>query len=459
MSFFSQLSQNVTESPGNSSVANLNAGATFTGTKQSTLGVAGIQINLKTDQNCTIYVDQSMDDVPNWDITDAFNYYASKGGTGFTVQATGKNVRVRVTNLNATTATTYFRLALVLCPIVESLPRALSAEGNLKVGVYEIEGDFDTRVEVTPMNALKVAQDTRLVGSAFSAGFDTNFWMLTTATGTSTATVAARVLTLATNPTGVGSGNSVIVNSVRTARYSGGQPNYYRGVVRCPAVTGANTRRWGAFNANDGYFFEHDGTTMKVNTRKATVDGSAVASGSFNGTLGSTYTLDANVNTFEIHWTNRSAWFFINGVLLHKLSATTATLTATNHLQIGMECTNGANTNNNTLEIWTSTILREGPLLNLPQSYRIAANATATLKAGPGNLHRVIVGTLNTTAGTLTLYDNTAGTGTVISVVSTQKVTQGNLVPISLDFGGMPFNTGLTIVHAGGAADYTVIYE
>ena len=61
MSFFSKFEQNVRASAVNSSVANLNAAATFTGTIDSTLGIAGIQISLKTDQNCTVYVDQSQD--------------------------------------------------------------------------------------------------------------------------------------------------------------------------------------------------------------------------------------------------------------------------------------------------------------------------------------------------------------------------------------------------------------
>ena len=42
--------QNVKTSPSNSSVINLAAGASFTGTYISTYGVAGIQVNVKCDQ-------------------------------------------------------------------------------------------------------------------------------------------------------------------------------------------------------------------------------------------------------------------------------------------------------------------------------------------------------------------------------------------------------------------------
>ncbi len=454
MSFFSELRQNVQVSAANSSTANLGAGATFTGTGESTQSVVGIQVNLKSDQNCTIFIDQSIDNV-NWDITDQFNYHTNKGGYSFTVQATASYFRVRIVNLNATTATTTFRLQTVLCPIVEAIPRALSEEGNLKVGVYEIEGNFETRVEVTPMSALKVAQSTRLVGATLTGVFDTNFWVKSVQTGTGDATVAGRVMILAT---GVTSASSIVVNSVRTARYSGGQSNYYRGVVRLPAVTGVNTRRWGAFNVQDGYYFQHNGTTLSINSRKGGADGTPVSSGSFNGTIGPTYEPDANPHTYEIHWTNKSTWFFIDDVLLHKLSNATSTLTNTLHFQIGSECTNGANVINNTLEIWSATISRTGVLLNQPQSMRLSTLATTVLKTGPGNLHSVIFGNMPTANGTITIYDNTSAAGTILWNAVVQRAA-GVFTPVSVDFKGLPFNIGLTVVQATNAADFTVVYE
>jgi hypothetical protein len=459
MSYFSKLKQDVVESPGNSSTANLGAGATFTGTAQTTFGVAAIQINFKADQNCTIYVEQAPDAVPNWDISDAFTYYASKGGTGFTVQATGANVRVRVTN-NGSSATTYLRLATVLCPIVEALPRSLSEEGNLKVGVYEIEGDFETRALVSPMNALKVTEGVKLVGTTFGDIFDGNFWVQTTASGSSTVTVSGGTLTLATGTT---TGSSNIVNSQRTARYMAGSSNFYRGQIRLPAVTGANTRRWGAFNATNGYFFKHDGTTLSVVCRKGGVD-TEVASGSFNGTLGATYSPDTNTHTYEMYWTNKSVWFFFDGVFLHKTTGSATTLTNTTHLQIGMECTNGANVNNNTLAVRVCSISRLGHISSNPTSARINTLATQVLKYGPGQVHRIIIGTLPVASGTVTIYDNTSAAGTVLWSGTLLRGTSSGggvaaNIPQSLDFGGLPFNLGLTVVTAGNAPDMTIIYE
>ena len=55
----STVTQNIIASPTNSSTVNLNAGQTFTGTSVNTLTISAIQVLLKTDQNCTVWVDQA----------------------------------------------------------------------------------------------------------------------------------------------------------------------------------------------------------------------------------------------------------------------------------------------------------------------------------------------------------------------------------------------------------------
>lgn len=456
MSFFSKLQQNVQVSDGNSSTSNLDGYGTFTGTIQDTLGVAGIQVNLSCDQNCRVYIDQSMDNTPNWDITDEMQYHSSYDGDSWTIQATASYVRIRVQNQSAT-ATTWFRLQTALCPIVEAIPRSLSENGYFKVAIEEIIGKYDTDVTVSPMGALKTTEATRLIGTSFGSTFDPNFWTKATRTGTSDAIVANRILTLSTNPTGIESGNSIIVTSNRTARYIPGSPNCYRGVIRLPAITGANIRRWGPFNPNTGYFFEHDGTTLKVGQRKSAVD-TVTSSGSFNGHIGNIFIDDTFVHTYEICWTNRSVWYFIDGDLLHHSDATEETFTSTNNLQISQECSNGANTNNNTLEVWVCSINRLGKPLHTPQSLRISTLTTTVLKYSAGNLHSIVFGTRPTAAGTITIYDNTVATGTVLWAGTVrQPVTEQT--PMSIDFRGLPFSNGLTIVTATNASDFTVIYE
>jgi hypothetical protein len=86
-----------------------------------------------------------------------------------------------------------------------------------------------------------------------------------------------------------------------------------------------------------------------------------------------------------------------------------------------------------------------------PNGYtHLAANATTTIKSGAGTLRGVTVGTKGATGNTLTLYDNTAGSGTVIGVIDTTR--EQPFYPFDVQF-----TTGLTVVIATGtAADVTV---
>lgn len=83
----------------------------------------------------------------------------------------------------------------------------------------------------------------------------------------------------------------------------------------------------------------------------------------------------------------------------------------------------------------------------------INATGTTTIKSGAGILRRVVVNTKGTGSNTLTIYDNTSGTGTIIAVIDTTDKTA------NIDY-GLAFSTGLTVVDATGtSADITVIYE
>ena len=85
--------------------------------------------------------------------------------------------------------------------------------------------------------------------------------------------------------------------------------------------------------------------------------------------------------------------------------------------------------------------------------HRSASNATTTIKSGAGVLKRVTVNTVGSASNTCTIYDNTAGSGTVIAVIDPTSA-QGS---IEYD---LVFSTGLTIVTAtGSAADLTLVYQ
>lgn len=427
----------------NSSTANLSSGSTFTGTATATLGVAGLQVSLKTDQNCTVYVDQSPD-ATNWDITDSFTYYYSKGGNGWTIQAVNSYVRVRVTN-NGASATTYFRLQLALCPSVEALPRSLDNYGHLQVTAHLQDIETGKNGEVDAVGSLKTTIVTRLVGTQFSGTTkDTNFWT-ETVTGSGAVTKAGQI----TLSTGTTANSTVQYNSVRRGRKVPGTVNQFRAVARLTTDPQANNiRRFGAYDDNDGLFFQINGTTFGVGSRKGTVD-TIVNSGSFNGNYGASVTMDTALKRLVINYTAFSAQFFVNDILLHSIVASTAPSCNTLTLPIRMENNNsGGNTTDNAFEVRFATVVRLGELQTAGVARYIGTNTTTILKYDAGTLQSIIN---NDNAGTVTIYDNTAATGTQIAVVDAAKALG------TLNFNA-PFSVGLTIVTAGGAK-ITVVYE
>lgn len=83
----------------------------------------------------------------------------------------------------------------------------------------------------------------------------------------------------------------------------------------------------------------------------------------------------------------------------------------------------------------------------------ISTAATTTVKSGAGTLHSISVNTKGTVASTITVYDNTVGSGTVIAVIDSLNLSG----PFVLD---VAFATGLTLVTTGTVApDVTVSYR
>jgi hypothetical protein len=450
--------------PHNSSVANINAGATWSGSAfDSTLGVAGIQVNLVASQNCTVYVDQSMSGT-NTDITDSVNYIASKGGNSWTFQATASFVKVRVKNTSPALATGV-EIQTVLCPIVEALPRSLASDGCLKVDVGEIESNgFEKPSLVSPMRGLKITESHRLIGTTFvGTTLDQNFWTPALGTGGS----VAQALGVVTISSGTTANNQTSLTSVRIARYVAANTNYARILVRLPTVTTAsaghvNVRRWGAYDLGgtplgNGYFFEAIQTnpetapTLRLYTRKDGTDSAPITS--FNGDMGATYPLDTNGHTYEIYWTNSSVWFFIDDEFLHKATGSALTLSATPSLSLTALSVNSGNNNAaNAIVVRAATINRLGQAETDPIYKNLTTAATTTLKYGAGKLHRVICND-GPAGSSLVIYDGVAGAGTIISTINTVKVA----TIVSLEF-GCPFFTGLSTVMTGNV-NCTFIYE
>lgn len=84
----------------------------------------------------------------------------------------------------------------------------------------------------------------------------------------------------------------------------------------------------------------------------------------------------------------------------------------------------------------------------------ISTSTTTTVKSGAGTLHTININSLGTVASTITVFDNTAGSGTVIAVLNSLTIGQGCY---TFD---VAFATGLTLVTTGTVApDVTVSYK
>ena len=84
-----------------------------------------------------------------------------------------------------------------------------------------------------------------------------------------------------------------------------------------------------------------------------------------------------------------------------------------------------------------------------------AGQATTTVKSGAGTLHAIVFNSAATATNVTTIYDNTAGSGTVIGIPAATAVTTPESVIYDLAFA-----TGLTFVTAtANGSDMTVVYK
>lgn len=83
----------------------------------------------------------------------------------------------------------------------------------------------------------------------------------------------------------------------------------------------------------------------------------------------------------------------------------------------------------------------------------ITTSTTTVVKSGAGVLHGININTKGTVASTVTVYDNTAGSGTKLATLDSLNLAGWNQYDVA-------FATGLTIVTTGTSApDITVSYR
>jgi hypothetical protein len=311
----------------------------------------------------------------------------------------------------------------------------------------DIIGDLN---RVSSYGEALIVEPVRLAGAAFiGTTVDPNFWTATvTGTGTVTQSNGQQVLA-----TGATANSTAVTVTPSIARYVASSQNRFLARIQMGDTgTANNTRRWGAFNGTDGAYFKLAGTVLSVCTMDASSE-TAVASTSWNGNQ--TVPTLTSLNFFEIVYTVATVIFLINGNVAHTVSATAAPWASTSHFPAYASNVNsGGGTANVTMDIRVLVITRLGRYETQPKYGHVTTANTYILKYGAGVLHRLTIAT-PTSAGSaaITVYDNTAGSGTVISVVSLPSGASA----VTLEY-MVPFNIGLTVVSTG-TWDATVIYE
>jgi len=298
----------------------------------------------------------------------------------------------------------------------------------------------------SPFGEMKTITPFRLVGGPLSDPPNPLFYSITTV-GSGAAVQGGGLMSLTT---GVTANSSVSVKSSAIARFVGQSANVFGAILQMGDLgTVNNVRRFGAFDGTNGFYFKLSGTTFSFCTVKAGVE-TSVSSSSWN--VNTNVPTLTNYNRFVVAYIQGALWVVINQVLMHVASFPTSTWTATMNFPIFADNTNsGGSTTNVAMNVQTAIIERLGPYLTQPRFYNITTAGTATLKYGPGVLQRIVIG--NPSGTLITVYDNTAGSGTVIAIIN----STGSAGPISLNF-DCPFDTGLTVVSTG-TWNATVMYE
>lgn len=305
--------------------------------------------------------------------------------------------------------------------------------------------------DVGPGSQLQVAIPNRLAGGTFGAAINTAHWTAAASGAGSASGVANPIASLVSGTANNGYG---MLQSTQVARFLLSFPNIFRAMMRVPVLAVADcTRRAGAIlhtaTPQNGVYFEVSPAGVLSVVCVSGGVATAVASGSFNGTVTS-YALDTNAHLWEIIYCEMGVHFSIDGVLLHTIMPTTAVLYQLSHFPVTLVAMNSSGgTTSGTLECWNACIMRLGPSESTPRLRNITGAATTVLGMGPGVLHSLIV---NGPGGTsVTIYDNTAASGTILATVTLSGIA-------TLDFHG-EYNTGLTIVTVGAGCDITVAYE
>ncbi len=317
--------------------------------------------------------------------------------------------------------------------------------------------------EFSQVRDFRVAEPYRLVGIPFEGTtIDTSFW---TSAVSGAGAANTQVSGMITTASGTANSGYAQMQSVRKARFVFGQPHIVRQIIRIPTVVVAlNTRRWGSYvvtsapTPSDGFWFELSAAgALSVNAVNGGGAPTSVASGTFNGEAGTSYTVDTNAHAYEIHYYVFGVEFYIDNVKIHTITPTTANLSGLYSLNDTWASVNSASgTTSGTMEMWSTSITRVGREYTNPIAYCFANGQVAAqvLKRSAGIVRGVSIGQATNNAQ-IALYDAVTAT----NAIATWVVPNNSIIPVNMTGLDIPFYTGLTLAVSVQNAGLTVIYE
>lgn len=329
--------------------------------------------------------------------------------------------------------------------IAGSTPVNIASDQMIPNKPYDVESGNYSRIDQN--GRLRVTDTVRLIGGGQdSVLLDARVWSSASASGGTITNGGSGICTLASGTT---SGGAASIVTLAKARFINATVHNYLAGVRVDQIALiGNTRRWGVFTATDGIFFELKDGVIGVITRNSSVDTRVT---SFNGTTA--FVLDTNFHVYEINYSYGTARFYQDGKLIHKVTALTDSICDTMNLPAAYSTLNTAGTlASGSLYARGTAVNRLGNDRQRSRFFNGNAAATTVLKSTSGTLRKIIMNRRGTASATLTIYDNTAGSGTVIATLD--LTVGGPAFEYDIDF-----TTGLTIVGAGVVGDFTVVYD
>lgn len=443
----------------------LAADATFTGKPIDLLDWAGAIITAHPDTRSAtdgLVVEFSVEGT-SWHESDLFTVKANALKT-YTFQPVMRYMRLRYTN--GPVAQSHFHLQVQLRTVAvksssHRLVDAIAGQDDAEVVKAIIEDRHGHAGEFNFTRDLRTAHPHRVVGSAFhGATLDTNWWTPDTSGAGAAVVQADHDVKLSS---GTANDGYAHLGTKQNARFVFAHPMHYRSAIRISEIEVAeNLRRWGAYTVTagvpqNGFYFELDDANGLELVHASGGTPTHIVAADWNGDL-TGFDMDTSLHAYEIHYFVMRAEYYIDEILVHTLVPAAVNLVGSFDLAAAATTVNSASgTTSADIDVHAALILRVGKSSTDPICSVFPSGQTAGVvaKYGPGAIHKLILsGVINNAQ--VVIYDNTAASGAILFDSGTMATKTD---PFTIDFGVLPFYTGLAYKVITANAAITLVYE